>query len=122
MIELTTVNTGRGQICIDDKFGLLFRSHSSKYFYAILGDKKERILRNQDKYIILPENSVPRDMIRKDYKSDDNISVMCLGCGKIFKKRDMDGGLCRGFDGCSVKKEIGELRSSFGLRDSRSFL
>jgi hypothetical protein len=121
MVDLATINTGRGQICIDDNFGLVYRSHSSRWFYIATVEKVMFISKHSDKYTILPDNSVPRSMIRKDYRGEQNVKVMCTGCGKMFKKKDMDGSLCRGFDGCSVKKEIEDMRSSFGLRDSRSF-
>ena len=33
---------------------------------------------------------------------------VCSGCGKEFPVDEMDGDYCRGFDGCSAKKEIRE--------------
>ena len=110
MIELKKKNTGRAQLCIDEKYGVLLRTHSSKFFYVIGGHKSDILILNQSKYKVLPSGSVPKEMIRENHLALDNLKARCAGCGKLFRRAEMDGNLCRGFDGCSANAEIEELR------------
>lgn len=102
-------DTSRPQACIHPQFGCLLRGIQSKYFRQVDESKSAHIVKHQRRYNMIPHDLIPRNMIRKMSKDEDDLRLMCTGCGKMFKRDEMDGSLCRGFDGCSVNAEISKL-------------
>lgn len=112
----------RPEVCNHPEFGMMLRGKNAKYFWTVNEEKKNIINKKRSHYTWVCADDVPRHMIRKQKsRGDDSLRVMCSGCGKMFPKKQMDGALCRGFDGCSVNAEISQIRKASGLSSGVAF-
>lgn len=93
------------QVTHNEKHGNLMRKPREKYFRQMTGRDFEFIKR----IVIVDANDVPECMIRLTCRKDGYTTVMCAGCGKMFRKSEMDGALCRGVEGCSINAELGYM-------------
>lgn len=98
------------EACIDPERGVFLRRKNRLYFEQLDEQRASYIMRHENRYIIVPFDEIPRHLLRYDDRAEKNTRLMCVGCGKMFHRNYLDNGLCRGYDGCSVKKEISELR------------
>ena len=95
------------EVCEHSVHGFLMRKPCRKNFRP--ADKKQDCKYRYFNWV--DEADIPREMIRLKKKPRwKKPKFECKGCGKMFEEEKMDDGYCRGFNGCSVEREIEQMR------------
>lgn len=100
----------RPQICKHSKNGWLLRGKGDQYFYNVKKDIARHIDMHKQKYSEVEEIDLPNHLIRLTDRKIRNEKLYCIDCGKQFKRKFLENGRCRGYDGCAAEYEIKQLR------------